>query len=280
MEKVSVFWFRRDLRLEDNTALFHALKSGSPVICLFIFDSRILDKLSNRRDTRVLFIHRQLESLNRQLQQAGSGLLTRYGNPEEIWKKLCSEYKIASVFTNHDYEPYAKDRDSKVEAILQKQGIKFHTFKDQVIFEKDEVIKDDGAPYTVFTPYKNKWLKNLNANPVQKYPSEKNLDKLASFRSGDVIPLQQMGFESFDFEFPPLKVPEQIIRKYAEQRDLPGVPGTSRLSVHLRFGTVSIRQLALKAIQLDSPVWLNELIWRDFYQMILWHFPHVAESSL
>lgn len=279
MKKISLFWFRRDLRLHDNTALYHALRSGSPVICLFIFDNRILDKLTNRRDARVLFIHRQLESINRQLQQSGSALLTRYGNPVEVWKELCKEYQIDSVYTNHDYEPYALDRDSKVESVLKQHAITFHTFKDQVIFEKDEVIKDDGGPYTVFTPYKNKWLKILNDHPLQKFPSEKYSDQLAQMKSVEVIPLEKMGLEDFEFDFPSQSVSDRILSKYAEQRDFPGVRGTSRLSVHFRFGTVSIRQLAAKALQSGSTVWLNELIWRDFYQMILWHFPHVVKSS-
>jgi deoxyribodipyrimidine photo-lyase len=279
MKKVTLFWFRRDLRLEDNTALFHALNSGLPVVCLFIFDNQILGKLNNRRDARVLFIHQQLEALNNKLQKSGSGLLTKYGNPAEVWKELCLEYSVDSVYANHDYEPYAATRDSLVRNVLKEHGVELQTFKDHVVYEKDEVMKDDGKPYTVFTPYKNKWMKILDSNPPRTFSSEKNLDHLAQADFGKVIPLQDMGFEDFDFDFPSQTVPEQIIKHYAEKRDLPGISGTSRLSIHLRFGTVSIRKLMAKAIQLESTAWLNELIWRDFYQMILWHFPHVVKSS-
>jgi deoxyribodipyrimidine photo-lyase len=279
MNQISLFWFRRDLRLDDNNALYHALKSGKPVVCLFIFDKEILSKLTNRRDARVLFIHRQLHDLNLKLQKFGSSLITRYGNPKDVWKNLTREFSIDTVFTNHDYEPYARDRDSCIESILKKHQIEFRTFKDQVVFEKDEVLKDDGKPYTVFTPFKNKWMKTLEGIAPRSLPSEKYLQHLAPLPVQDVIPLKEMGFEDFEFEFPSNKVADKIIKEYAEKRDIPGISGTSRLSIHLRFGTVSIRMMAQKALQLQSTVWLNELIWRDFYQMILWHFPQVVHSS-
>lgn len=276
---VTVFWFRRDLRLEDNAGLYHALKKGNPVLPVFIFDAEILNQLEEKSDRRLVFIHRALENLNGELQKLGSGLHVYYGKPIEVWKTIIDEFQVESVFTNHDYEPYARKRDKAVGTLLHERGISFFTCKDQVIFEKDEVTKDDGKPYTVFTPYKNKYRAKLNPFYLKSYPTEKYFNHFAKASSKKKIPsLESLGFRNMEIDFPPATVSSELIRLYAERRDMPALPGTSRLSVHLRFGTVSIRQLFSKAQSL-SETWTNELIWRDFYMQILWHFPHVEKQA-
>ena len=279
MKKLSIFWFRRDLRLSDNAGLYHALRSGNNVQCIFIFDTNILNRLEDRSDRRVNFIHHELEDLNRQLQALGSSLVTFYATPEAAFTELCSQFAVEKVFTNHDYEPYAIKRDDTIRKLLQKSGITFHTFKDQVIFEKDEVLKDDGSPYTVFTPYKNKWLKTVQPFHYKSYPTEKYFDALNNYKKGKVVPLNTMNFEEASFQLTEKKATTSLLKNYGETRDIPSLAGTSRLSVHFRFGTISIRKAAAAAIKANATTWLNELIWRDFYHMILHHFPHVAESA-
>lgn len=272
---IVLFWFRRDLRLTDNAGLYRALRHGLPVQPIFIFDRHILDELKDRTDRRVEFIHQQITVIDRQLQALGATLDVRYGTPEDVWPQLLNEYNVKAVYTNHDYEPYARRRDATVSALLAQQGIGFYSFKDQVIFEKNEVVKDDGKPYTVFTPYARRWKATVNSFYLQSYPAEKYFS--AFYRSSPrVVPaLQSMQFAATGQPFPEGKWQQQVIGQYKENRDYPAVAGTSRLSVHLRFGTISIRQLAREAGSLDE-TFLNELIWRDFYQMILWHFPQVV----
>ncbi len=275
---VSFFWFRRDLRLHDNTALFHALNSGVPVQAVFIFDSDILDELEDKRDRRLVFIHEQLEKINQQLKEYGARLLVEYGKPMDVWKTLCDKYSIKAVFVNGDYEPYAFRRDKIISEFLQTKNIDFYSYKDQVIFEKDEVTKDDGNPYTVFTPYSKKWKAAIRNNSFSAIPSEKLVANFNKTKYGKVLSLPAIGFEMFRYNFPSSVLDKSILQKYAEQRDLPAVNGTSRLSVHLRFGTVSIRELFRQAWAV-SEKWTNELIWREFYMSILWHFPHVERNS-
>jgi len=275
---VSFFWCRRDLRLHDNTALFHALNSGVPVQAVFIFDSDILDELEDKRDRRLVFIHEQLEKINQQLKEYGARLLVEYGKPMDVWKTLCDKYSIKAVFVNGDYEPYAFRRDKIISEFLQTKKIDFYSYKDQVIFEKDEVTKDDGNPYTVFTPYSKKWKAAIRNNSFSAIPSEKLVANFNKTKSGKVLSLSAIGFEMFRYNFPSSVLDKSILQKYAEQRDLPAVNGTSRLSVHLRFGTVSIRELFRQAWAV-SEKWTNELIWREFYMSILWHFPHVEINS-
>jgi len=275
---VSFFWFRRDLRLHDNTALFHALNSGVPVQAVFIFDSDILDELEDKRDRRLVFIHEQLEKINQQLKEYGARLLVEYGKPMDVWKTLCDKYSIKAVFVNGDYEPYAFRRDKIISEFLQTKKIDFYSYKDQVIFEKDEVTKDDGNPYTVFTPYSKKWKAAIRNNSFSAIPSEKLVANFNKTKYGKVLSLPAIGFEMFRYNFPSSVLDKSILQKYAEQRDLPAVNGTSRLSVHLRFGTVSIRELFRQAWAV-SEKWTNELIWREFYMSILWHFPHVERNS-
>lgn len=272
---VTIFWFRRDLRLRDNAGLYHALKDGNPVVPVFIFDRNILDELENKNDRRVEFIHIALQDMQQQLLKIDSSLDIRYGNPLDIYKELLKEYNIKKVFTNHDYEPYAKQRDSEILQLLNEHGVSFHTYKDQVIFEKDEVLKDDGKPYTIFTPYSRKWKAALKEYHLKAYPVKKYLSNFFKQPGKKIISLEEMGFAPAGLPFPGKEWMGQVIRHYKEQRDIPSVQGTSRLSVHLRFGTISIRELADEAGALNE-TFLNELIWRDFYHMILWHFPRVV----
>ncbi len=275
--KVSVMWFRRDLRLSDNAALYQALKSGEPVVPVFIFDRNILDKLPERKDRRVEFIHNALSGMQEQLTGMDSTLDVRYGFPEKIWEDLVKDYEIKAVYTNHDFDPYAIERDEKVKAFLHANNIGFHTFKDHVIFEKDEVTKDDGKPYTVFTPYSRKWKAALKGDSFQSYDTEKYFDAFYKQDKKEIPTLKSMGFEGVEKPFPERVIKSELIKKYKEQRDIPSIRGTSRLGVHLRFGTLSIRKLAAH-VQSLSEGFLNELIWRDFYHMILHHFPHVGEG--
>ena len=275
---INIFWFRRDLRLTDNAGLYHALKDGKPVLPLFVFDSNILDELEDKTDSRVEFIHLALQAIQQQLVNVGSSLDVRYGNPLEVYQALLKEYNVEKVFTNHDYEPYAKQRDTAIEKLLKDHGASFYTFKDQVILEKDEVVKDDGKPYTIFTPYSRKWKGVLTEFHLKPYSNKKYFKNFYKQPERKLISLEEMGFKSAGLSFPGKEWQGQIIRNYKEQRDFPAVQGTSRLSVHLRFGTISIRELAGEAGALNE-TFLNELIWRDFYHMILWHFPKVVDHA-
>jgi deoxyribodipyrimidine photo-lyase len=270
----TVVWFRRDLRLSDNAALYRALTASTSVQPIFIFDTQILDKLDDKRDRRVAFIHETLTQLQRELEQLGSTLVTFYGNPIDIFQSISPR----AVYTNHDYEPYARERDTQVEKLLDVKGIPFRTFKDQVIFEKDEVLKPDGTPYTVFTPYSKKWKERIRPFFLKAYPTEKYFDHLKKTSPATMPSLVDMGFENPHARFPDRKIRQGIIEKYDRLRNHPAIEGTTRLSVHLRFGTVSIRKLATLA-QKKNEVWLNELIWREFYHMILWHFPQVEHAA-
>jgi deoxyribodipyrimidine photo-lyase len=278
MEQVTVFWFRRDLRLDDNAGLYHALKKGASVLPIFIFDKNILEKLEDKNDRRVEFIHAAITNLNEQLKEIGSSIKVFYSTPENAFKELQKEYDLNAVYTNHDYEPYADERDKSVKEILEKHKIEFKTYKDQCIFEKNEVTKDDGKPYTVFTPYSRKWKVRLTDFHVKPYPNKKYFKHFILTTSFSIPTLNELGFEKTDLEIPSKTISKTIVTNYKEQRDFPAIKGTSKLSVHLRFGTVSIRALAKQALLLNE-TWLNELIWRDFYMMILYHFPHAAKNS-
>lgn len=275
---VSIFWFRRDLRLQDNAGLFQALQSGYPVVPVFIFDRSILDALEDKDDRRVEFIHQSLSAMQDELTALGSSLDVRYGTPRQVYEELLKDYEVKAVYTNHDYEPYAIQRDQSIGQWLQQQGCVFHTFKDQVLLEKNEVLKDDGKPYTVFTPYSRKWKAVLAANPIISYNTKKYFNQFFQQSAKQIPSLASMGFTAAGIPFPAKTWKKELITRYKEQRDIPSLPGTSRLSVHLRFGTISIRELAKEAGSLNE-TFLNELIWRDFYHMILWHFPKVVGHS-
>ena len=278
MQTVHIFWFRRDLRLEDNTALYHALNSGIPVVPIFIFDKNILDQLEDKTDRRVAFIYAALETMQQALIQLGSSLEVFYGTPQAIFSNLLLQYSINNVFANHDYEPYARERDASIARFLQQQHVGFTTFKDHVILEKDEVLKDDGKPYTVFTPYSKKWKSILQDEHLKNVPTEKYFNNFFKQHTKVLPALSSMGFSEITDPFPSKEVDDQVINKYNVQRNFPSIAGTSKLGVHLRFGTVSIRDIARKAKD-SNETFLNELIWRDFYQMILWHFPQVGKGA-
>lgn len=275
---INIFWFRRDLRIQDNAGLHHALKSGNAILPVFIFDKNILGKLKNKADKRVGFIYQQLVLLKQELQALGSDLQVYYGTPQQIWEQLVSNYTIQTVFANHDYEPFAIQRDAEVELFLSGKKVGFNTYKDQCIFEKDEVVKDDGKPYTVFTPYSRKWKAKLNDFYLKAYPTEKYVHRFVKTKPTSIISLTEMGFEYTDMQFPGKEVAQQLIKDYSANRDFPALNGTSKLGIHFRFGTISIREKARKA-KLLNETFLNELIWRDFYMMILAHFPHVVNGA-
>ena len=277
-QPVSIFWFRRDLRLDDNAGLYHALKSGKPVLPIFIFDKEILDKLEDKDDARVTFIYESITALDKELHQHSSSLLVIYDKPAHAWSRLLNDYNIAAVYTNHDYEPYAKERDDSVAMMLKKHDISFNTFKDQVIFDRDEVTKDDGKPYTVYTPYMRKWYQKLTPFYLKAYPGEKHFENFYQTKSIPLPTLKSIGFEKSDLELPKIHYKE-LIPGYAEKRDFPAIKGTSHIGLHLRFGTVSIRELARTANTFNEKTWLNELVWREFYMMILYHFPHTADHA-
>ncbi len=277
-KEIAICWLRRDLRLDDQAALFHALKSGAPVLAVFIFDKTILDRLENKKDKRVVFIYEQIEKIQKQLIKLGSSMLCYYDQPIDAWKKLLNEFTVKAVYTNHDYEPYAIARDVEIEHLLNQHGIEFNTYKDQVIFEKSEVTKEDGLPYTVYTPYSKKWLQKLDASFLKSYPTEKYFNHFLPLKPFAIPSLAAMGFAKLKVDFPASDIPENIIHNYGAHRNFPGVPGTSHIGLHLRFGTISIRKLAIQALRL-SAVFLNELCWREFYMTILWHFPHVVNGA-
>ncbi len=275
----SIFWFRRDLRLADNAGLYRALKSGDTIIPIFIFDINILNDLENKQDKRVAFIHDAITKLDTELKNLGSHLVVKYGDPLAEITALINQYTIKNIYTNHDYEPYAQHRDATITQLLQNNNGKLLTYKDQVIFEQDEVVKNDGLPYTVFTPYSKKWKAKMKPYFVKPYPTEKYFTQLSTTHTPTTIPsLQSMGFEQMSLDFPDLFAPEGIIENYHDTRDIPSIAGTTKLGIHLRFGTISIRALAQQAMLLNEK-FLNELIWRDFYQQIVWHFPHVVNGS-
>ena len=285
----SLCWFRRDLRCFDHAALYHSLKHSKQVYCVFVFDTDILAHLSDKADRRVDFIWQSVRELQQALEKLGGGLIIRHGSATEEITTLVEELGINALYFNHDYEPNALGRDDMIKQLLQPQGVDIHSFKDQVIFEKNEVLTQSGGAYNVFTPYKNAWLKKLDVSAIQAYLVDKYITSL--FPQSSPIPtLADLGFDSAD-----LKLPigmsgaralfddfKQRIANYHERRDFPSAKGPSYLSVHLRFGTISIRSLVNFALAQSGPgaqTWLSELIWRDFYQMLLYHYPHVVSHA-
>jgi deoxyribodipyrimidine photo-lyase len=271
--KINVFWIRRDIRLMDNVGFSQALKSDLPVLPIFIFDKQILDELPED-DARVNFIHDELSGMNDSLQKDGKGIRGYYGNPTECLEQLLKEFEVNALYTNRDYEPYALNRDKKVAEFLSAKNVDFLTFKDQVIFEKSEVTKDDGKPYTVYTPFKNKWLSHFDESPmIQDYQLtiENCLEGKFKFPS-----LNEMGFTKSSIKVRPIDLSQ--LDNYEETRNFPATDGTSYLGPHLRFGTVSVRSIIRKLKQKDE-VFLSELIWREFFMQILYHFPHVVSNN-
>lgn len=279
LKNLTIFWFRRDLRLHDNHGLFKALSENQQVLPIFIFDTSILNKLEDKYDRRVDFIHQAISALKEKLNLLGSDIQCYYGEPISVFKTLLHTYNIKSVYANHDYEPYGNERDLHVKSLLAENKVTFQTFKDQCIYEKNEITKDDGKPYTVFTPYSRKWKAKLNSTDYTSFSTETFFNHFVKLTSEKLIPLNEMGFLKTDITLNKnITVSNLLLAKYKEQRDIPSINGTSKLSVYLRFGVVSIRQLVAQSISI-SETWLNELIWREFYMMILWHFPHVAQNA-
>lgn len=275
---LTLFWHRRDLRLNDNCGIYHALKENENVLPIFIFDKQILDKLNNPKDKRVQFIHQEIEKLQSLLESYGSSMRVFYGKPKEVFESLCKTYDIKAVYTNNDYEPYARERDQQIEQLLAKSNIPFYGFKDHVIFEKSEIVKDDGKPYTVYTPYSKKWLTHLKDHDLKSYDTKAYFHNLIKIERQSLPSLDDMGFKSENFQYPAKTVNKDLLFNYKATRDIPSTKGTSRLSLHLRFGTLSIRELTSIA-QKTSFAWLNELIWRNFYQMIIWHYPDSVHQA-
>lgn len=278
-KKISVFWFRRDLRLDDNVGLYYALKENTCVLPIFIFDVAILNELEDKTDRRVDFIHQALQSIQTELEEIGSSLHVFYNTPVEVFKSLSALYAIQNVYANHDYEPYAIERDERISKILGSINCPFKTYKDQCIFEKNEVTKPDGKPYTIFTPYSKTWKNKLTPQNYQPYNTQLYFANFIKISQQTIPSLKQIGFNKTDFVFnKPTSINKKLLLDYKLQRDIPSVAGTSRMSMHLRFGTVSIRKLVSVSINV-SEAWLNELIWREFYMAILWHFPHVQHKA-
>ncbi|MDP3679050.1 MAG: deoxyribodipyrimidine photo-lyase [Methylotenera sp.] len=289
----SLVWFRRDLRDFDHAALYHALKHSAQVYCAFVFDTEILDKLTDKADRRVAFIWESVRELKAALQNKGGDLIVLHGRAADEIPTLANTLQVQAVFTNHDYEPSAIARDLLVEAQLQTSNIAFHHYKDQVIFEKDEVLTMTGKSYSVFTPYKNRWLNTVNDFYLKAYPVDAYLHHLAKPETNDLISLELLGFQRTNLSH--MRLPtgmsgsaelfadfSERIQRYKEARDFPAVKGVSYLSVHLRFGTISIRHLVRTALQLGgagAETWASELIWRDFYFQILHHHPQLADGK-
>jgi deoxyribodipyrimidine photo-lyase len=278
-KKITCFWFRRDLRLDDNAGLWHALNSGNPVLAVFIFDKHILDDLNDPKDKRVQFIHQEVAAMKSRLEEWGSSLLVKYGEPQEIWKQLVETHDIGAVYCNRDYEPYARERDQQLYAWFNSKDIAFKGFKDQVIFEKNDITKADGTPYLVYSPYMRQWKKKLTDENLASYPTEELKERFLKSDNLPEISLEQMGFEAFDFDYPSREFNEEIIKNYHKKRNFPAQKGTTRLGMHLRFGTISIRKLTRVAKAMNEKFW-NELIWREFFVMVLYHHPHSIHKAI
>jgi deoxyribodipyrimidine photo-lyase len=275
---IAIHWFRRDLRLNDNAALFHALKSGKKVLPIFIFDKDILEKLENENDARVSFIYQQIKNLQDELATLGSSIWVYHGSVLEAFKLLTQTFSIGEVYTNEDYESYAIKRDNLVKDFLLSQNIAFKTFKDQVVFDGSEILKADGTPYVVYTPYSKVWKNKTIESPIQSFSNSSHFNAFLQLSPITIPSLEQMGFTKSELTFPLATVNNSTIKNYEHDRDFPFKLGTSRLGLHFRFGTISIREKAQKSA-IVSEKWLNELIWRDFYSSILYHFPHVEKNS-
>ncbi len=276
-DKINIFWFRRDLRTNDNIALSEALKLNTNVLPIFIYDSEILAELPTN-DSRLTFIHELLKEINQQLQEVDRSLATFFGEPQNILEYLTTEYDVDAIYANHDYEPYAIHRDAKVAEFLNKKGIQFLTFKDQVIFERDDIVKDDGKPYVVFTPFANKWKATLQKSQLTNVEIKL---KTKAFQQHDYpfLTLNAIGFEKSEIAPIPYNLSRSTLEKYAVNRDFPYKDSTTHLSPFLRFGAVSIRQVFSIAYAENNKKLIDELIWREFFMQILWHFPHTVTKS-
>lgn len=278
-EPIIIFWFRRDLRLHDNAGLYHALKSGYRVMPVFIFDTEIIKQFETPENAQVEFIHQQLQVIRKELNTHKSSIEIGHSTPKAFFERLCQEHFIKAVYTNEDYELSAHRRDTEVTNLLNEKSIDFQAFKDQVIFSKDDILKDDKTPYTVFTPYSKRWKLKLQPDHLESFDTKNLFQNLYPFQNDYIPSLSDLGFSrKRRISFPPIEISDDLIRNYTQQRDYPSIEGTSRLGIHLRFGTLSIRKLVAKAQSLNE-TFLNELIWREFYHAITCHFPHICEGK-
>ena len=275
MEQYTIFWFRRDLRVDDNAGLYHALNSGNKVLPIFIFDTDILEKLPSKSDARLAMIHAALGKITDTMKGNRCNVGMYHGKPKAVFEHLLEKYAIVKVIANQDYEPYAQKRDEEIKQFLTTKEIQFETYKDQVIFEKAEVVKDDGTAYRVYTPFSKKWLAKMHSEGIPNFPSEKNLDKLAPIVQ-PTLKLSELGFKASSIPYPKYQLNSAIIRNYEATRNYPALDQTSRTGAHLRFGTLSIRKMAAEASKEKEITFLKELIWREFFMQILWHFPHTT----
>ncbi|MFP9115515.1 cryptochrome/photolyase family protein [Flavobacterium sp. RHBU_3] len=272
-----IFWYRRDLRTYDNHALHKALESGEKVLPIFIFDKNILEELP-KDDARVMFISSLLDNINAELKSHQSSLAVFFDAPENVFEKLIKIHEVTTVYTNHDYEPYAQKRDSEIAELLRKHNAELRTYKDQVIFERNEVVKDSGEPYVVFTPYSKRWLEHFKVKNTDSFPVLLDREKLAE-HDYPYLSLKDIGFKESDIKPEPYNVSEKLVNHYEDTRNFPAINGTSKLAPYLRFGAVSIREIVAKANKSNNPTFLKELIWREFFMQILWHFPHTVTKA-
>lgn len=276
---INIFWFRRDLRLDDNHALFQALQSENPVLPIFIFDKTILESLP-KNDARVNFIYDTLQDLNNTLQNTYSSHIAIYHDtPINAFKHIVKNYNVKTVYTNHDYEPYAKKRDTNIASFLKDNNIDFKTYKDQVVFEKNDVTKSDGKPYLVYTPYMKSWKQKFKSISLETFQSKSLLNNTVKSTPSSQLSLKDLGFEKSPQKIAPYQVTSKLIQDYEDKRNFPAIDATSKLGPHLRFGTVSVRQIVKKAITEKNEVFWQELIWREFFMQILWHFPETVTQS-
>ena len=273
-----MFWFRRDLRLDDNVGLYHAIKNETKVVSIFIFDVDILNRLP-KEDSRVCFLHQQIEELNQQLAESNKKIHVYHGKPIDIFRKILSANAVHAVYTNRDYEPYSTQRDAEIKALLSENDVTFSTFKDHVIFEQDEVVKSDGTPYRVYTPYSRVWLDKFDRQEHLKSHRIDDFEKLTTLADHNNPSLTDIGFTTSKIKAPQYNTSDEIIDQYEARRNTPAVAGTSKVGVHLRFGTLSIRKAVAKALESTNQTFLKELIWREFFMQILWHFPHTENKS-
>ena len=278
MEKITLFWFRRDLRIEDNCGLFHALNGKNKVLPIFIFDKEILKKLP-KQDARLEMILMSLNTIDLAMKAKKCSVGKFHGTPKAIFTELIKKWQVEKVICNEDYEPYATNRDAEIRGLLEREGVAFEMHKDQVIFAKDEIVKKDGSPYKVYTPFSRKWLERFEDNELKTYPSETLLGNLISDESLPKINLADLGFDKSTIVEPKYSFDNKIIDEYEETRNFPSLDSTSRLGSYLRFGIVSVRFLVQKAASRSNNIFLKELIWREFFMQILWHFPHTSHKS-
>ncbi|HET8809108.1 MAG TPA: deoxyribodipyrimidine photo-lyase [Flavobacteriaceae bacterium] len=275
-QKISIFWFRRDLRLNDNVGLSQAMESDFPVLPIFIFDKNILGKLDDKKDRRVDYFWQALQNINAELKEKGGRLTTYFDKPLAIFKSLSSAFDIQSVFCNRDYEPAAIERDTEIYNYFKAKNIPFKAYKDQVVFDKNEVVKKDGEPYTVYTPYAKKWRETLRKSDYESI--QMKWENLFQQRYKKIHSLKEIGFEETDMDFTHPTLKSEIIDDYDKTRDFPAENGTTRLGIALRFGTISIRKCVAFALE-HNETWLSELIWREFFMQILYHFPKVVDQA-